>query len=160
MNYLGEIMKVSISHTNGLSFEAKTANGSFVINPKEVTPLEYFAIGLISCSGVDIVSMAEKNGIELKSFSMEAEYVRNEDFPKKFNSAHFVYDINCKAEETMVKRWVMASIETYCSTMNTVRNCVDMSYSIKLNGETIVANERIAKVGVEYLTEDIGGCCS
>ncbi len=153
-------MKVKISHTDGMQFMAEAANGSFIINPKEITPLEYFALGLISCSGVDIVSMADKNGVALKSFSMDAEYCRNEDFPKKFNSAHFVYDVACEADETIVKRWVMASVETYCSTMNSVRNCVDMSYSILLNGETIADNVKIAKVGSEYLTEDIGGCCN
>ena len=153
-------MNVKITHIGDKSFDAEAANGSFVIKPAEVSPLEYFALGLISCSGVDIVSMAEKNGVELKSFSMSGDYVRNEDFPKKFNSAHFVYDIACDADETMVKRWVMASIETYCSTMNTVRNCVDMSYSVLLNGATIADKVVIAKVGSEYLTEDIGGCCN
>lgn len=152
-------MEVMITHTTGKSFEAKTANGSFVINPETVTPLEYFALGLISCSGVDIVSMAEKNGVLLKSFSMKAEYERNEDFPKKFNTAHFIYDVACDADETMVKRWAMASIETYCSTMNTVRNCVDMSYTVLLNGAKIADKVSIAKVGGEYLSEDIGGCC-
>lgn len=153
-------MNVKIVHTEGKSFKAEAANGSFVINPSEVSPLEYFAIGLISCSGVDIVSMAEKNNVAVKSFSMSAEYVRNEDFPKKFNSAHFIYDIVCDTDETMVKRWVMSSIETYCSTMNTVRNCVDMKYSIMLNGVKISDKIAIAKVGSEYLSEDIGGCCN
>ncbi len=153
-------MQVKIIHTDGKSFKAEAANGSFVINPSEVSPLEYFALGLISCSGVDIVSMAEKNDVALKSFSMSADYVRNEDFPKKFNSVHFVYNIACNADETMVKRWVMASIETYCSTMNTVRNCVDMSYSIVLNDVKISDKIAIAKVGSEYVTEDIGGCCN
>ena len=63
-------MNVKIVHTEGKSFKAEAANGSFVINPSEVSPLEYFAIGLISCSGVDIVSMAVKNGVTIKSFSM------------------------------------------------------------------------------------------
>ena len=47
-------MNVKIVHTEGKSFKAEAANGSFVINPSEVSPLEYFAIGLISCSGADI----------------------------------------------------------------------------------------------------------
>ncbi len=152
-------MEVKITHICGKSFNAQTSSRSFVINPEEVGPLEYFALGLISCSGVDIVSMAEKNGIELKGFSMQAEYERNDDFPKKFNTAHFIYDIACDTDETMAKRWVMASIETYCSTMNTVRNCVDMSYSILLNGSKIADKVGIAKIGSGYLTEDIGGCC-
>lgn len=153
-------MNVKITHTSGKSFSAEAANGSFVINPTKISPLEYFALGLISCSGVDIVSMAEKNNLELKNFSISGNYVRNEDFPKKFNSAHFVYDVVCDAEETMVKRWVMASVETYCSTMNTIRNCVDMSYTILLNGIKIADKVVIAKVGSEYLTEDIGACCN
>ena len=153
-------MNIKITHTEQKSFKADAANGSFIINPAEVSPLEYFAIGLISCSGVDIVSMAEKNNSILKKFSMDGEFVRNEDFPKKFNAAHFVYNIDCDVDETTVKRWVMSSIETYCSTMNTIRNCVDMNYSIVLNGVSISNKIAIAKVGSEYLTEDIGGCCN
>lgn len=153
-------MEVSIRHIGDKNFEAKGGSGSFVINPSEVSPLEYFAIGLISCSGVDIVSMAEKNGVALKGFSMRGEYERNEDFPKKFNTAHFIYDIACDADETTVKRWVMASIETYCSTMNTIRNCVDTSYTIILNGLKIADKTAIAKIGSEFATDDIGGCCN
>jgi putative redox protein len=103
--------------------------------------------------------MAEKNKIALKSFSMEAEYVRNEDFPKKFNAAEFIYNVECDADDTTVRRWVMASIETYCSTMNSIRNCVDMSYTIFLNGAKIVDKVKIAKVGEEYLEEGTDGCC-
>lgn len=153
-------MKLEIKHIDGKKFEAFGGGGSFVIDPTVITPLEYFGLGLISCSGVDIVAMAEKNSIEVKSFSMSMNGVRNEDFPKKFNSAEIIYKIDCDVDETMVKRWVMASIETYCSTMNTVRNCVDMSYSILLNSTKIADKVSIAKVGSEYVTEDIGGCCN
>jgi len=153
-------MKLEIKHIDGKKFEAFGGGGSFVIDPTVITPLEYFGLGLISCSGVDIVAMAEKNSIEVKSFSMSMNGVRNEDFPKKFNSAEILYKIDCNADETMVKRWVMSSIETYCSTINTLRNCVDLTYTIIQNGVEIVKNAKISKVGVEYMTEDIGGCCN
>lgn len=153
-------MRVSITRIAENTFKADGANGSITIVPKEFNALEYFLSGLLTCSGTDIVAMAQKNNTTLFSFSMEADMVRNEDFPKKFNAGTITYTLECNVDETTVKHWVMASVQTYCSTINTLRNSVDLSYSIILNGVTIADKTPIEKIGTVYTADGVGSCCS
>ncbi|MDQ1244020.1 MAG: putative redox protein, partial [Campylobacterota bacterium] len=43
--------------------------------------------------------------------------------------------------------WVMASLETYCSTINTIRDGVAITYSITHNGTKIRENEKMISGG-------------
>ena len=47
----------------------------------------------------------------------------------------------------MAARFVMASLETYCSTINTIRDSVKISYTIIHNGKTIRENESMISGG-------------
>ena len=154
-------MKVSIRHREGKCFEASTAKSSFLINSEEISPIEYFAVGMLSCSGVDIVTMSTKQGFSLENFSMDCEIERNGDYPQKFNSAHLIYCFDTNAPDEIAQRWVMASIETYCSTINTIRNCVEMRYSVVANGTMIIDHKTILKTNqpIEAMG-DLGGCCT
>jgi putative redox protein len=43
-------MKVSVSHQDGMKFEAKTSKSSFVIDCPVISPVEYFLAGIITYS--------------------------------------------------------------------------------------------------------------
>ncbi len=47
----------------------------------------------------------------------------------------------------MASRWVMASLETYCSTINTIRDTTEISYSVVHNGDVICENEKMISGG-------------
>lgn len=153
-------MKVQIRHLGGKQFEADNGKKTFVINPEEVSPIEYFALGMISCSGVDIAMMSAKQGFSLNNFLMEAEIERNGDYPQKFNAAHLLYRFETDAPDDTAKKWVMASIETYCSTINTLRNAVALSYSVVSNKTTIIDRKAIAATDAAIDMGEIGGCCT
>ena len=78
---------------------------------------------------------------------MTGDAVRNETNPRKFNTLHLTYEFESDADDTQAARWVMASIETYCSTINTVRDSVEISYTIVHNGKTIRQNEKVISGG-------------
>ena len=42
-------MKVTITHLDGMKFEAKTAKSSFIIDCQVISPIEYFLAGIITC---------------------------------------------------------------------------------------------------------------
>jgi len=140
-------MKVSISHKDGMKFEAKTANGSFVIDCPVISPLEYFLAGLITCTASDMIAIPKNSGKEVTNLVVDGEVVRNEDHPRKFNSIHLDYNFNSDADDITAKRWVMASLETYCSTVNTVRDTTAISYSITHNGKKIGENGKMISGG-------------
>ena len=134
-------MKVTITHQDAMKFEAKTDKSSFIIDCPEISPVEYFLSGLITCSATDVVLLPKNQGYTVTNLSVEGDASRNDDHPRKFNTLHLDYSFDSDGDDTMAARWVMASLETYCSTINTVRDSVKISYSIKHNGKMIRDNE-------------------
>ncbi|KFN38522.1 MAG: osmotically inducible protein OsmC [Sulfuricurvum sp. MLSB] len=140
-------MKITVSHQDAMRFEAKTEKSSFIIDCPQISPIEYFLSGIISCSATDVVMLPQKQGYEVKNLEVDGEVVRNETAPRKFNTLHLEYRFDSNADDTLAARWVMASLETYCSTINTIRDSVVITYTIKHNGKTIRENEKMISGG-------------
>ncbi|MFA5461760.1 MAG: OsmC family protein [Sulfurimonas sp.] len=136
-------MKISISHLNEMKFEAKTEKNSFIINCPEISPLEYFLSGVISCSATDMILLPKNQGKTVSNLVIDGEAIRNDDFPKKINTLHLDYRFDSDADDIAAARYVMASLETYCSAINTIRTDVAISYSITHNGIKIRENEKM-----------------
>ena len=113
-------MKIKTKHIDDLKFEISNDKSVMIINPKEMSPVEIFAGAMISCSGVDVVHLGE--------------VILN-------------YDIESNADDVKAKRWVLSSLETYCSTINTIRATAKIYYTIKHNGNVIAYKETILSGG-------------
>ncbi|OIP56612.1 MAG: osmotically inducible protein OsmC [Helicobacteraceae bacterium CG2_30_36_10] len=140
-------MKVSVTHKEGMKFEAKTAKSSFVIDCPVISPVEYFLAGIITCSATDIVLLPKNQDKTVTDLVVDGEVVRNDTHPCKFNTLHLTYSFNSDGDDIMAARWVMASLETYCSTINTIRDTTAISYSITHNGKLIRENEKMISGG-------------
>nr|WP_321268543.1 OsmC family protein [uncultured Sulfurimonas sp.] len=140
-------MKVSVSHKDGMKFEAKTSKSSFIIDCPVISPVEYFLAGIITCSATDIILIPKNQNKTVTDLSVDGEVVRNEAHPCKFNTLHLTYSFNSDADDTMAARWVMASLETYCSTVNTIRDTTAITYSILHNKKMIRQNEKMISGG-------------
>jgi len=140
-------MKVTISHKEDMKFEAKTAKSSFIIDCPTISPIEYFLSGIITCTATDIVLLPKNQGKTVTDLVVDGEVVRNESHPCKFNTLHLNYSFNSDGDDTTAARWVMASLETYCSTINTIRDTTQITYSIIHNGKLIRENEKMISGG-------------
>ena len=140
-------MKVTITHKEAMKFEAKTAKSSFIIDCPTISPVEYFLSGIITCSATDIILIPKNQGKTVTDLVVDGEVVRAEPHPAKFETLHLTYSFNSDADDTTAARWVMASIETYCSTINTIRDTTAISYTVIHNGTTIRENEQVISGG-------------
>ncbi|MDP3586776.1 MAG: OsmC family protein [Sulfuricurvum sp.] len=140
-------MKITVSHQEAMRFEAKTEKSSFIIDCPQISPIEYFLSGIIACSATDVVMLPKQQGFEVTNLQVDGEVVRNESAPKKFNSLHLEYRFDSNADDTLAARWVMASLETYCSTINTIRDSTAITYTIIHNGNKIRENETMISGG-------------
>lgn len=140
-------MKIVVSHQDAMRFEAKTEKGSFIIDCPQISPIEYFLSGLIGCTATDIVMLPQKTGNTVKNLSVSGEVLRNETPPRKFNTLHLEYSFDSDADDLIAARWVMASVETYCSTINTIRDTTAITYTIIHNGKVIRQNEAMISGG-------------
>jgi len=152
-------VKVSITHQDGMKFEAKTAKSSFIIDCPVISPVEYFLAGIITCSATDIILIPKNQGKTVTDLVVDGEVVRNETHPCKFNTLHLTYSFNSDGDDVIAARWVMASLETYCSTINTIRDTTKITYSITHNGKLIRENEEMISGGGSNIDMgDIQGC--
>lgn len=140
-------MKITVTHQNEMKFEAKTEKSSFIIDCPQISPIEYFLSGIIGCSATDVVMLPKQQGYEVENLEVSGEVVRNESAPRKFNTLHLEYRFDSNADDTLAARWVMASLETYCSTINTIRDSTVITYTIIHNGNTIRENEKMISGG-------------
>ena len=140
-------MKVVITHKEDMKFEAKTEKSSFIIDCPQITPVEYFLSGIITCSATDMIMLPKNQGKTVTNLSIEGDAVRNEEMPRKFNTLHLIYSFDSDADDTTAARFVMASLETYCSTINTIRDSVKITYTIIHNGKTIREKESMVSGG-------------
>lgn len=140
-------MKVSIAHLDGMKFEAKTAKGSFIIDCPVISPIEYFLAGIINCTATDIILIPKNQDKTVTNLVVDGEVNRNEAHPCKFNNLHLTYSFNSDADDIAAGRWVMASLETYCSTINTIRDTTKITYSVTHNGNLIKENEEMISGG-------------
>ncbi len=140
-------MKVTISHKEDMKFEAKTDKSSFIIDCPIISPIEYFLAGLITCTASDMIVIPKNSNKEVRDLVVDGDVVRNEDYPRKFNTLHLEYSFNSDVDDVTAARWVMASLETYCSTVNTIRDNTAISYSITHNGKRIRENEKMISGG-------------
>lgn len=140
-------MKVTISHKEAMKFEAKTAKSSFIIDCPTISPVEYFLSGIITCSATDIILIPKNQGKTVTDLVVDGEVIRNESHPCKFNTLHLNYKFNSDGDDTTAARWVMASLETYCSTINTIRDSTEITYSITHNSTLIRENEKMISGG-------------
>ncbi len=136
-------MKVTISHVEGMKFEAKTSKSSFIIDCPVISPIEYFLAGLIACTTSDIIVIPKNQNKTVTDLVVDGEVVRNEAPPCKFNSLHLTYNFNSDSDDVTAARWVMASLETYCSTINTIRDTTAITYSITHNGTLVRDHEKM-----------------
>ena len=157
---------IKIRHIDDKKFEATNGKDILVIDTEKYSPVEMFITGMGNCSLFDVVELGKKHNI--RNAKMEIEYKRKDTFPKIFTEFHFIYSYESDADNTTAKRWVLSSLETYCSTINTVRATSKIYYTIKHNGETIAYKESIisgnGKMELESFDDDLDGfgcaCCN
>ncbi len=152
-------MNVSVEYTGDKTFKANTLKSSYTLDCKEITPVEYFATGIIGCTGIDLVMMAEKDGFEVRNYKVSAEIERTDTVPMKFRAMHIIYDFESDFDETKAKRYIGASLESYCTTVNSIRDSVKVTYTIVHNGETIVEKEGLISLGSITTEDGFGGAC-
>lgn len=140
-------MKVTITHQDGMKFEAKTPKSSFIIDCPVISPIDYFLSGIITCSATDIILMPKNQGKTVTNLVVDGEVVRAEPHPAKFETLHLTYSFDSDADDVTAARWAMASLETYCSTINTIRDTTKITYSITHNGNLIKENEEMISGG-------------
>jgi putative redox protein len=91
------------------------ADASFGGTNQGVRPMEMVALGLASCTGMDVISILRKKRQQITQFEVRVNAPRSVDHPKVFTSARITYIVTgINVDETAVLRSVELSMTKYC----------------------------------------------
>jgi putative redox protein len=157
-------MEINLEYLDDNRFNTTTTKSSFTLDCKDITPVEYFAAGIVGCTGIDLVTLADKDGYLVKNYTLKAQIERQLSLPYKFKSLHIIYKFDGSFSELKAKRYILSSLESYCTTINSIRDSVEVRYTIIYNGEKIANREKILSGSITKnieIDDGFGGaCCS
>ena len=94
-------------------------------------PKKLLLISAAGCSGLDIVEIARKMRIKLKSFVIRIDAELAEEHPKQYTSLKVVYEFEGEnLPKAKLERACNISFDTYCGVMAMFRKAIPLSYEV------------------------------
>jgi putative redox protein len=126
-------------------FEAKDGNGHTVrmdSSPETggidfgVRPMQMLLMGLGGCSGIDIVSILNKQRQKVTGFAMTIDGEREKGKePALWKDIHIAFDLRGEIEPDKAKKACELSMDKYCSVAATLRKGVTtITWEVNVNG--------------------------
>ena len=117
-------MDVTLAWKDGLAFEGVADSGFMQTldaeeavggNDSAARPMEFIAMGLAGCAGMDVISILRKKRQLVVGFQVKTHLRREHEHPKVFSSAVIEYLVTGKnVDESAVLRAIELSAEKYC----------------------------------------------
>jgi putative redox protein len=105
-------------------------------------PMEFIAIGLAGCTGMDVISILQKKKQPVTNFQVQVHAPRAEEHPKVFSSAVIEYLVTGKdVDEAALVRAIGLSAEKYCPAQAMLSKAFPMQLIYKIfdeDGKTVV----------------------
>lgn len=96
-------------------------------------PTELIAIGLVGCTGMDVISILQKKRQQVTKFEVVANVQKADEHPKVFTNIEIEYIITGKdIDPTAVERAVQLSEERYCPSIAMLRKAAQISNRITI----------------------------
>lgn len=138
-------MKAEVNWVEKLHLEGKSETGhiiemdstpsgqkSFGASPKELA-----LQSLAGCTMMDVVSILQKQKIELRRFWIDVEGELAKEHPKVFTKIHLKYNFICDTlNEEFARKAIDLSREKYCAVSNMIGKTADITYSIDIKKST------------------------
>ena len=139
-------MTIEINRVEGdFGFEAKDSNGHTIRLDTSLEtggtnfgarPMQSLLMGLGGCSGIDIVSILQKQRLTLDAFSIKIHGKREKDkIPSLWEAVHIIFELTGNFDQAKAERACALSINKYCSVAETLRRS-----GTKITWEVIVSN--------------------
>lgn len=133
-------MKGKVVWKGGMAFTG-TSDGGYLIPldaKKSVggqdmgfQPLQLFAVGLVGCTGMDVISILKKKRQEVTAFEVSAEIEYADEHPKVFTKILLVYKVTGKnLDRKAVERAVELSETRYCGAQAMLRETAQINSKI------------------------------
>ena len=104
-----------------------------------VRPMQLVLMSLGGCSGIDIISILNKQRVVVQSFLIRIEGEREPDkIPSLWKTIHVIFELEGEIEPIMAKRACELSIDKYCSVAETLRRAgAQITWKVMVNGKEV-----------------------
>ena len=133
----GKTANVSVRWRNQLVFEGSgTGQPSIVVDGDTqvaTSPVQLLLVACASCTGADVVEILVKMRVVLRTFDIDVEGTRREEYPRRFTAIHFRFRVGGDGvDEAKVRRAVELSLEKYCSVMASLAPDIRVTYDLTI----------------------------
>lgn len=139
------MIEINLERKEGdFGFEATDAMGHTIkmdSNPESggvnfgVRPMQLLLMGLGGCSGIDIVSILNKQRQKVEGVNMKITGEREKDKePSLWEAVHIVFELKGDIDEAKARRACELSMNKYCSVGETIRRAGGaLTWEVKVN---------------------------
>lgn len=97
------------------------------------SPVDTALVALATCTGSDIVLVAQKKRIDLREFRIEVQAQRRDEYPRRFTAINLVYHVTAPgASEQGIRQAIDLSLEKYCSVSHSLNPDIPITYELRL----------------------------
>jgi putative redox protein len=115
-------------------------------------PMEFIALGLAGCTGMDVISILQKKKQAVTDFQVQVHAQRADEHPKVFSSAVIEYLVTGKdIDDLALLRAIELSAEKYCPAQAMLSKVFPIQLVYKIFGED---GKTLVKQG-EYVTKPV-----
>jgi len=122
-------MTVTLEWDNALEFTGQAGKHEVGIDGKTYSapsPMQYVALGVTGCMGVDIVHILQKGRHQVRSLRAAFTGERSPVEPKRFTKIALRFTLGTDATPEQVARAIQLSREKYCSAMSSLREDIEI----------------------------------
>jgi|SRR5699024_8621839 len=94
-------------------------------------PKQLLLVGLIGCTGIDVMSILNKMKVELEDLNIEVEADNTEEHPKVYENIHLTFIFKGKnLPKGKIEKAVSLSQEKYCGVSAMLKKATPITYDI------------------------------
>lgn len=101
--------------------------------PKGVSASDLLPMSLIGCASHDVVSILEKQRLQIHSLKVTAEATQDDTPPWRFRKIHVHYQVTGTGiDPEKVGKAILLSEENYCSVYATLRDAIEITHDYEV----------------------------
>lgn len=105
-------------------------------------PKPLLLTALSGCTGMDVVSLLRKQGVEIKDFDIVVSGEISKQHPIEYTSIHLAYNFNGdESSKQAALNAVTDSQEKFCGVSNMLKKILPVTWDVKYNGKIIFSNK-------------------
>ena len=131
------------------------ADSSFGGTNQGIRPMEMVALGLASCTGMDVISILRKKRQQVSQFEVKVNAPRSAEHPKVFTRALITYIVaGTDIDEVAVLRSIELSMTKYCPVQVMLSQAFPMELHYEIYEDEPDGTRRLVSQGIwqEYST--------